>query len=151
MMSTFDTCILMTKAPKISHCTQLTNMDSTFARCTSLIVAPVLPDSVVKLGVAFKDCTSLISAPIIPENVESLRWTFYGCTSLTGTITINTNKVTKIGSNSSGDNYCYNIFNGVDFAEQHLTLTGTSNYLDVYGSTGTNYCATCNGKCQSNH
>ena len=143
MHGTFEYCKFLTKSPIIPN--RVTNMWSTFLYCTSLAEAPVIPESVTDMMSTFADCIALTTAPVIPNNVEHMWNTFKNCTSLTGTITINANPDEPQAMNQWGYADC---FNGVDFAAQNLTLAGSSTKLDVIGTTGTNYCANCNGVCK---
>ena len=118
----------------------ITTMYFTFTSCTSLTTAPIIPNSVKTMETTFDSCTSLTTAPIIPNSVTNMFATFRNCTSLTGTV--------EIKSNPTSYDYC---FKNVEFISQGITLTGTSTILDKIGATGTNYCATCNGKCLNNH
>ena len=61
----------------------ITNMYSTFYGCASLVVAPIIPDSVTDIRGLFRYCTSLTTAPTIPNSVTNMMCTFDGCTSLT--------------------------------------------------------------------
>ena len=95
---------------------------------------------------AFKNCTSLTTAPVITHRVGYVNGLYSGCTSLTGTITLTTGDLSGTPSRYS------ECFSGVDFEKQKITLTGASDYmLDRIGSTGNNYCSTCNGQCLGGH
>lgn len=61
----------------------VTDMNSTFSGCTSLITAPAIPNSVTIVRYAFYKCSSLTMAPIIPNGVTDMERTFYECKSLT--------------------------------------------------------------------
>lgn len=60
----------------------VTNMDSTFSGCSSLVNVPVIPNSVTRLSSTFDGCTSLVNAPVIPNSVTDMESTFNNCTSL---------------------------------------------------------------------
>ena len=101
--------------------TNLTNMEYTFKGCTSLKVAPRIPDTVVTLYETFRGCTALLTpppsipnsvtmmygtflqcgklttAPNIPNNVTNMEYTFRLCSSLTTAPTIG-NKVTNMSA-----------------------------------------------------
>lgn len=146
MYGTFSNCFVLTEAPTIPNgvtrmyrtfcaCKSLTtapvipdsvkNMEETFYACSNLVNAPVIPENVTNMEATFDECTSLTTAPVIPENVTDMYATFSGCTSLTGTIEINANP-----------NRYDSCFMGVNFAEQNLTLTGSSEKLEKLIATG---------------
>ena len=82
----FAGCTSLVNAPVIPN--TVTNMDRTFNGCTSLVNAPEIPNSVKYMGYAFSGCTSLVTAPIIPSSVTDMTTTFHGCTNLEGTVRI---------------------------------------------------------------
>lgn len=123
MYGTFNNCKALTEAPVIPN--GVTRMYRTFRACESLTTVPVIPDSVENMEETFDDCTSLTTVPVIPENVTNMYATFSSCTSLTGTIEIN--------ANPNRYDFC---FEGVNFAEQNLTLTGSSEKLEKLMNTG---------------
>ena len=123
MYRTFCACESLTTAPVIPD--SVTNMEETFYACTNLVNAPVIPKNVTNMEATFDECTSLTTAPVIPENVTDMFATFDGCTSLTGTIEIN--------ANPNRYDFC---FKGVNFTEQNLTLTGSSEKLEKLIATG---------------
>ena len=123
MYGTFSNCFVLAEAPSIPN--GVTRMYRTFCACKSLTTAPVIPDSVENMKETFDECISLTTAPAIPENVSNMYATFSGCTGLTGTIEIN--------ANPNLYDYC---FYGVNFAEQNLTLTGSSEKLEELIATG---------------
>ncbi len=106
----------------------LTYYDNIFSKCTSMIIAPKIPETATQLWCTFSGCTSLTTAPNIPDSIKQLRDTFNGCTALTGTIEINANVTDYSGC-----------FKNVDFEKQNLTLTGISPTLRQIGNTGINY------------
>ena len=69
----------------------VTVLAGTFAECTSLTEAPVIPDSVTEMNGTFALCTGLTKASTIPNSVRFMRRAFMGCTNLTGTLEINAN------------------------------------------------------------
>lgn len=117
MNRTFCACKVLTTAPVIPDSVE--NMEETFSGCTNLVNAPVIPENVTNMKGTFSDCISLTTAPVIPENVDNMHSTFADCTGLTGTIEIN----------ASPYNYRY-CFLHVNFTEQNLTLTGSSEKLE---------------------
>ena len=123
----------------------VTNLHQAFQGCSLLTTAPSIPEKVEVMSMTFAYCESLVSAPTIPSSVTNLKEAFRNCTSLTGTITIDANIP------NSTDNYFW-CFYTVDFEAQNITLTGTCARLDSLAAYGaTNYCATCNGKCNGGH
>lgn len=58
------------------------SMVATFYKISSLVEAPVIPNTVTNIGKIFYDNTALTKAPTIPEGVTSMDYTFYGCSSL---------------------------------------------------------------------
>lgn len=135
---TFSTCQSLIVPPTIPD--SVISMNNTFTYCTTLTIPPTIPSSVTNMNGAFNGCSSLRTAPIIPNSVTSMNATFASCYNLTGTIEINANPTTY--------DYCF--FN-VIFITQNITLTGNSTTIDALGTTGINYCTTCNGKCLNNH
>ena len=123
MYGTFSNCKKLAEAPVIPN--GVTRMYRTFCACESLITAPMIPDSVTNMEETFYACTNLVNAPVIPKNVTNMEATFDECTSLTGTIEIN--------ANPNRYDFC---FGGVNFAEQNLTLTGSSEKLEKLIATG---------------
>ena len=93
MYYTFGGCTSLVDAPVIPP--SVTNMYYTFYGCTSLINAPVIPNSVTNMSNTFNNCKSLESVPEIPNSVTNMTKTFYGCENLTGTVRINSSKVTR--------------------------------------------------------
>ena len=123
MYRTFCACESLTTAPVIPD--SVTNMEETFYACTNLVNAPVIPENVTNMHATFDDCTSLTAAPVIPKSVTNMKATFSSCTGLTGAIEIN--------ANPNMYDYC---FMGVNFVEQNLTLTGSSEKLEKLIATG---------------
>ncbi|MBE5963583.1 MAG: sigma-70 family RNA polymerase sigma factor [Lachnospira sp.] len=80
MASTFADCTQLIKAPVIPD--TVTNMSATFQGCTSLVEAPVIPETVTDMSYTFSGCKSLVEAPVIPETVTDMSYTFSGCKSL---------------------------------------------------------------------
>lgn len=123
MDRTFCACKSLTTAPVIPD--SVDDMTETFYACSNLVNAPVIPENVTNMEGTFSDCTSLTTAPVIPEKVDNMKSTFVNCTSLTGTIEIN----------ASPYDYKY-CFKTVNFTEQNLTLTGSSEKLEDLIATG---------------
>ena len=61
----------------LKHCRYM------FYKCTSLTVAPEIPEGVENCSFMFDGCTGLTQAPVIPEGVTNCDQMFSGCTSLT--------------------------------------------------------------------
>ena len=80
MYSTFMGCTSLTVAPEIPN--NVTNMGQTFLNCKKLTTAPAIPNSVTNMWNTFMGCTSLKTAPKIPSNVTDMGQTFCNCTSL---------------------------------------------------------------------
>ena len=74
----------------------VTNMNSMFGDCTSLITIPLLDTSnVTDMRYMFQDCTSLTAIPLLDTSkVTNMRYMFYGCTNLTTIPLLDTGKVT---------------------------------------------------------
>lgn len=95
-------------------------MQSTFAKCTNLIEAPKIPDTVKSMSSTFASCTNLQTASTIPSSVGRLENVFYKCSNLTGSIEINANKPS-----------CSNCFKEASTATgTNLVVTGSSTNLD---------------------
>ena len=58
--------------------------------------AAMMPASVTNMDSTFAGCTSLVNAPEIPSLVTNMYYTFYGCTNLTGTVRINSSNVSDV-------------------------------------------------------
>jgi hypothetical protein len=101
----------------------ITDMNSTFAGCTNLVIAPEVPNGVLSLWSTFEGCVNLTTAPTIPSSVNRMPCAFKDCTSLTGTITINANPM-------YGD-----CFAGTT---QPIVLTGSSTILADCAADATN-------------
>lgn len=80
MDDTFGECTSLVNAPVIPN--SVTIMKQTFEGCTSLVNAPTIPNSVTDMSSTFMGCTSLVNAPIIPNSVTITSWLFTDCTSL---------------------------------------------------------------------
>lgn len=82
LTSTFANCTLLETAPVIPN--SITTMVFTFGKCSSLKTAPTIPSSVINMMGAFQECTSLISTPDLSKcnNLTSLEQTFMDCTNL---------------------------------------------------------------------
>lgn len=78
----FYKCTSLVQAPVIPN--SVTDMFNCFFRCTSLTQAPVIPDGVTNMEWCFAYCTSLTTAPVIPDSVTNIKNCFRGCTSLVG-------------------------------------------------------------------
>ena len=78
--SLFYGCTSLVTAPVIPD--SVTSMSNTFYGCTSLVNAPEIPSSVTNMSSTFSGCTSLVNAPRIPSSVTNMSGTFSGCTSL---------------------------------------------------------------------
>ena len=77
--------------------TGLTDMSCCFYRCTSLVQAPEIPNSVTNMAGCFYGCESLTQAPVIPSSVTNMSYCFHGCKSLTQVPEI-PNSVTNMSS-----------------------------------------------------
>ncbi|MBE5965304.1 MAG: hypothetical protein E7252_10385 [Lachnospira sp.] len=113
MSGTFEGCTSLTKANKLPK--DVISISDLFAECTSLEVAPDIPDGVYNMDGTFYKCANLKTVKRVPSSVRKMEWTFKGCTSLTGSIEIETQKANM-----------WDVFAGVDFEKQGLTLTGDS-------------------------
>ncbi|MBR2860215.1 MAG: leucine-rich repeat protein [Clostridia bacterium] len=146
---TFSGCTSLKTAPKIPDsvtvlcetfmdCTSLTTvpnfpkniefLSSTYAGCSSLKSIPShLPEKAKSIDYAFDKCTSLKNAPVIPNSVFSTQGVFRGCTSLTGNVVVHANPT-----------YYSNMFGGINFKTQNITLSGSSTMLAQLRATGIN-------------
>ena len=72
---------------EFKYFTGITNMQSAFERCRSLVEAPIIPESVTNMRDTFSGCRSLTSIPVgifdNCVNVTTFNDTFSGCDSLT--------------------------------------------------------------------
>lgn len=69
------------------------SMANAFEDCSSLVNAPVIPNSVTSMDSTFGGCRNLVNAPVIPNNVTSMYYTFYSCYNLKGNIYIKSNRI----------------------------------------------------------
>ena len=90
----FHRCTSLVQAPEIPN--SVTNMDGCFYGCKSLTQASVMPSSVTNMDGCFFFCESLTQAPVIPSSVTNMRYCFRGCKSLTQAPVI-PDKVTDMG------------------------------------------------------
>lgn len=60
----------------------VTDMDSAFIGCTSLIKGPIIPNGIKSMSYIFKGCTNLVDSSPMPNEIDNLSYTFDGCTSL---------------------------------------------------------------------
>ena len=137
MNGTYACCSNLVGAPVIPD--SIEYMYAAFYQCKKLVTAPVLPAQLKTLTMTFQECTNLQTAPAVPSTVTNLTYAFRDCTSLTGIVEINSNTENRTA-----------VMQRVNFVKQNITLTGTSLYLDEIGQTGLNYCANCNGTCHEN-
>ncbi|MDY2804081.1 MAG: leucine-rich repeat protein, partial [Bacilli bacterium] len=87
----FSGCTSLVTVPKIPS--SVTEMGYTFNGCTSLVNPPKIPNGVTSLSGTFNGCTSLVTAPAIPNMVTAIDSMFKNCNNLTGTIRVNSSKV----------------------------------------------------------
>ena len=104
MQNTYYKCNLR-KAPVIPS--SVTNMISTFERCSSLtdITNLVIPENVTNMGLTFSRCTTLTDASslIIPSQVTNMSNTFSGCTKLQkAPVLTRATKLTSLSATFSG-------------------------------------------------
>ncbi|MEE1516993.1 MAG: leucine-rich repeat domain-containing protein [Lachnospiraceae bacterium] len=123
MAYTFCGCTSLSQPPKTPE--KLITMGHTYEGCVKIVNAPEIPETVTDLEATFKNCTGLKTATPIPEKVKFFIETFYGCTSLTGTVVINTNTT-----------YRTNCFTLVNFKQQGIEVTGSSNAIDKFMESG---------------
>lgn len=145
MDGTFGYCSSLTDLSNFVIPSEVKSLARAFAFCTALEYAPEIPESVQTLFYTFYCCESLISSPVVHSGVTNMVSTFENCTSLTGTVIIHANPTSPY-TTAYGD-----CFRDVDFDAQNITLNGSSTMLDTLGATGTNYCTTCDGKCDDSH
>ncbi len=77
------------------------SMSGTFYACTSLKIAPTIPDTVNNMQQTFDGCDNLTTAPTIPENVTNMQWTFRDCERMITAPAI-PNKVNNMNGTFSG-------------------------------------------------
>lgn len=80
MQSCFSGCTSLVQVSNIPD--SVTNMDRCFYGCTKLEQVPNIPDGVTDMFCCFKDCTKLEHVPNIPDNVTNMYSCFNGCTKL---------------------------------------------------------------------
>ena len=103
MNSMFNGCTSLITIPVLDT-SQATSMNYMFSGSTSLTSIPALDTSkVTNMDSMFYDCTSLTSIPTLnTSQVTSMRSMFNGCTSLTSIPTLDTSQVTGMGSMFQG-------------------------------------------------
>ena len=74
------------------------SMYGTFEECDNLIIAPVIPNTVIDVEKVFAYCYNLTTAPEIPNGVTNINLAFHWCSNLTGTIKINARNLTDAGA-----------------------------------------------------
>lgn len=89
LRQTFQDCTSLTVAPTIPN--SVTTMSGTFYYCTSLTTAPTIPNGVTNMWSTFNHCNNLTSAPTIPSSVTNMQYTFNYCGNLTTAPTIPNN------------------------------------------------------------
>ena len=80
MSRCFYRCTSLVQAPEIPN--SVTNMNGCFDGCKNLVQAPEIPSGVTDMSLCFYRCTNLIQAPVMPNGVTSMKSCFDGCTSL---------------------------------------------------------------------
>ena len=126
MYETFKECTSLVNAPEIPS--SVTDMYGTFQGCTSLVNAPEIPSSVTNMNYTFTGCTSLVNAPVIPASVSYIAYTFSDCINLTGTVRINSSKIS---------NYHY-IFHNTSKAIIVEVPAGSTTYTKISALTTSN-------------
>ena len=159
MSETFLNCSSIVNLSGFLIPNSCTNLNSSFQGCTSLEVAPNLPDNIIVMVQTFSDCTSLksinklpnnvknlmntfkncyslMNAPKIPESVKYLGWTFYNCENLTGDVEINTNNIIPGATSGSSGSYS-NCFKNT---KKDIKITGlcSNEIKEVLAGTATN-------------
>ena len=81
MSRCFYRCTSLVQAPEIPN--SVTNMNGCFDGCKNLVQAPEIPSGVTDMSLCFYRCTNLIQAPVMPNGVTSMNSCFSGCTKLT--------------------------------------------------------------------
>jgi hypothetical protein len=76
----FFGCSSLVVAPQIPN--TIFDLSYAFYGCSVLETAPSIPSSVTNLSYAFYNCSSLSDPPSIPYGITSLYYTFYGCKNL---------------------------------------------------------------------
>jgi hypothetical protein len=82
--------------------------------CTSLEIAPKLPETLEYADSLFLGCTNLKQAPIIPVNVGYMGLMFYDCINLEGTVLIESEVVGSIVLGNSETGFDYAFYNTVN-------------------------------------
>ena len=123
MQGTFAYCSNLVIAPVIP--TTVKSMNQTFTYCTGLTKVPEIPSSVTDLHRAFYYCTNLTTAANIPSSVTRMDGTFWDCKKLQGIITINANPSI----------YSLFFYNAATEGSG-LIVTGSSTMLDEIIATG---------------
>ena len=68
--------------PSVINGQEVIALSSTFEKCTNLLAAPTIPNTIIMTGMAFFGCEKLTAAPILPSSVEDVTLVFSGCKSL---------------------------------------------------------------------
>ena len=80
MQSCFSGCTSLVQVSNIPD--SVTDMRSCFNGCTKLEQIPNIPNSVTNMFNCFKGCTKLEQVPELPDGVTDMQWCFNGCTKL---------------------------------------------------------------------
>lgn len=137
----FEGCTSLVNAPVLPNTVDF--MYLTFKGCTSLEKVYDFPDSLSSLNLTFQGCSSLTTVPEIPSTVTNMSGTFWNCTSLENSPVIPTSVTTM----SMTFNNCTNLKGIVTIESANISLannafTGTSKDITVNVPAGTTSSAT---------
>jgi hypothetical protein len=82
--------------------------------CTSLEIAPKLPETLKYAESLFLGCTNLKQAPTIPVNVGNMSVMFYDCINLEGTVLIESEVVGSLVLGSPETGFDFTFYNTVN-------------------------------------
>ena len=127
MNSTFYGCTSLVTAPEIPS--GVTDMEYTFGDCSSLVTAPDIPSGVTSMYSTFNGCSSLVTAPTIPSGVIRMSYTFQGCTSLKELTLLQTTPPTY-SNTLKGCSSLETIYVPDESVDAFKTATGWSEFAD---------------------
>lgn len=81
MRHTFQGCFQIANLGDYNIPNSVEYLDSAFADCKNMTIAPQIPNSVINITNTFLNCVSLKEMPKIPDNIKQIG-TFDGCISL---------------------------------------------------------------------
>lgn len=127
----------ITAAPTIVA--SVTNMLGTFANCTSLVSAGIIPLGVTDMRFCYSGCNHITTAPTIPSSVTDVQNTYAGCTALTGDVMIMSSIITNATNCFAGTSATKNVYIPFTYANNVYTATYNSFIAAGYSTSGSQH------------